>query len=199
VVQGNGGHGTRDRGHVFPTLPSRRAGSSIPGVSARPVCWGRTPLCPPSCQQLHCPTLKGHPELFPASTQFSAGSRRDVPLPPGAAPQGTFLSSIPGTAGTGDPAQGPAVSRAAVAPPFPPPRGVPSTAPHACACVWMQAPCSGLPGGLEFTVAKGTRGEAAPCRSSKKTLFPAKFLDTFPFTQLRLEKRRGPRDFPPSR
>lgn len=132
-----------------------------------------------------------HPKLFPVSTSFVQGHDLSSSSHPGQLHREHSSFASLGTSGT------PCRAHISLW------RGAPGSAPHAG--VRTQAPCSCLQraalvaGNPECTVAKGMCGEAAPCRGSKKTLFPAKFFDTFPFTQLRLEKHRGPRDFPPSR
>lgn len=219
VAQGDGGHAVQGTGDtIFLPFPVEGLAPPAPGVSAGPVRWGRTPCdgegppamgkdplpFSPARWQLRCPTCKGRPELSLLSTRFCAGACPELTLPPRAAPQGTRISHIPGTSGTGDPALGMVVSGAAATHCYfhiPPPEG----------CLWRCPPCehghrvlvcSGL---CSLTVTpsslwqRGRAGEAARHRGSKKTLFPAKFLDTFPFTQLRLEKHQGQRDFPPSR
>lgn len=67
--------------------------------------------------------------------------------------------------------------------------------PRARVCVDAGTVCLFARGTLPVTPSslrlKGHAGEAAPCRDSKETHFPATFLDTFPFTQLRLERHGG--------
>lgn len=97
------------------------------------------------------------------STQFCVGACPELILPPGAAPQGTLISRIPGISGTGDPAQGTAMSGAAAAHcrfHISPPGGVSPALPpgrghgHRCTCLPGVVLAAGDP---EFTVAKGTR------------------------------------------
>lgn len=190
---------------AFPALPRRRAGSSVPWSLRRPHAMGQEPLlCPGQPAAPTAPHAKATPSCPPWAPKFARRHVLSSSSHPGQHPRGLSSAVLPVPLGQETQPRGQLCPELLSLPHFSPSGVFPALAPmHVGVCRHRHHRVLLCPGLRSLPVTpsslwqRGCAGEAAPCRGSKKTFFPAKFLDTFLFTQLRLEKHQGPRDFPP--